>query len=289
MSETRRPSIVITGASSGIGRACALFLSQRGFRVFAGVRKREDGERLEAAAPGQLSALSIDVTDAGSIESAVKQVSLEAGDGGLAGLVNNAGIVVFAPLELVDLADFRRQIEVNVIGHLAVTQAFLPLLRRGRGRIVNMGSVMGFVSPPCLGAYASSKHALESITDTLRRELQPWGIAVSIVQPAAISTPIWRKAVAYTGRGDARVPAEARALYEPLQRSAIEVTNGSAARGGDPDLVAETVWRALTAKRPRTRYRVGRTAQLMRAYALVGPDRMLDWSIRWLLGSARRS
>ena len=179
---SRRGAVVITGASTGIGRASALDLDSRGFRVFAGVRKDEDAERLRSERPS-IEPLRIDVTDADSIAAARDRVT-EAVDGaGLAGLVNNAGIAVPGPLEHLPIDEIRRQLEVNLIGQIAVTQAFLPLLRTARGRIVNIGSIGGRVALPLLGPYAGSKHAMEGITDSLRRELRPWGIEVSIVRP----------------------------------------------------------------------------------------------------------
>ena len=173
---TGRGAVVITGASTGIGRACALDLDGRGFRVFAGVRKDEDGERLRSERPS-IEPLRIDVTDAGEIAAARDRVSEEVGTAGLAGLVNNAGIAVPGPLEHLPIDEFRRQMEVNLVGQVAVTQAFLPLLRTARGRVVNIGSIGGRVALPMLGPYAASKHAMEGISDSLRRELRPWGIA----------------------------------------------------------------------------------------------------------------
>src|SRR5574341_29762 len=178
--------IVITGASTGIGEACALYLDELGYRVFAGVRRPSDGETLKAKASARLTPVVMDVTDVASIDRAVETVKQAVGSVGLAGLVNNAGIGVGGPLEVVPLADLRKQFEVNVIGQVAVTQAFLPLLRQGRGRIVNMGSIAGRVVMPFMGPYSASKFALEALTDAMRLEFQPWGIQVSIVEPGAI-------------------------------------------------------------------------------------------------------
>src|SRR5688500_9161604 len=189
---TGRGAVVITGASTGIGRACAIDLDGRGFRVFAGVRKDEDGERLRSERPS-IEPLRIDVTDAGEIAAARDRVGEEVGERGLAGLVNNAGIAVPGPLEHLPLDEIRRQLEVNVLGQIAVTQAFLPLLRTARGRIVNIGSIGGRVALPLLGPYAGSKHAMEGISDSLRRELRPWGIEVSLVRPGPIATEIWER------------------------------------------------------------------------------------------------
>ena len=187
------PSVVITGASTGIGEACALHLDQLGWRVFAGVRKDSDGEALQRKASPRLMPVRIDVTDAASIAGAREIVARELGDRGLDGLVNNAGVVVAGPLEFVPMDDLRRQLEINVIGQIAVTQAFLSFVRTARGRIVNIGSVSGKMATPFVGPYAASKFAMEALTDALRCELRPWGIQVSIVEPGSIATPIWEK------------------------------------------------------------------------------------------------
>ena len=171
-------------------------MDRRGFRVFAGVRSPSAAEKLRAKASSRLTAVTIDVTDIASIAAAVDRVAAAVGDTGLAGLVNNAGIVVPGPLEAVPIDALRRQLEVNVIGQVAVTQAFLPLLRKARGRVVNMSSINGGLSIPCLGPYAASKWALEAINDALRQELRRFGIRVSSVVPGAISTPIWEKSSA---------------------------------------------------------------------------------------------
>src|SRR3954471_14417569 len=176
MAQQRRGAVVITGASTGIGATCAAHLSSLGFRVFAGVRKPEDAERAREAGH---EPLTIDVTDPESIRSAVEQV----GDAPLSGLVNNAGIAVAGPLEFIPIDEFRRQLDVNVVGQVAVTQAFLPALRRSRGRVVFVGSIAGRSALPFLGAYAASKFAVEAVTDALRVELRPWGIDVAVVEP----------------------------------------------------------------------------------------------------------
>ena len=172
-----RPTVVITGASTGIGEASALELGRRGFRVFAGVRREADAQRLKARSP-DIAPLLLDVTDAGQIAAAAEAVGRAVGDAGLAGLVNNAGIVVAGPLEILPLDRLRSQFEVNVVGQIAVTQAFLPLLRKGRGRIVNMSSLNGRIASPYLAPYAASKHALEAVNNAMRVEFRAWGIRV---------------------------------------------------------------------------------------------------------------
>jgi NAD(P)-dependent dehydrogenase (short-subunit alcohol dehydrogenase family) len=213
-SHQRGGAVVVTGASSGIGEACARRLAGLGFTVFAGVRKPEDGERLAREIAG-VTPLRIDVIDADSIAAAAQSVSEQTG-GRLAGLVNNAGVAVPAPIEHQPIDDFRRQIEVNLIGQVAVTQAFLPQLRAARGRIVNVSSIGGKVAVPLLGAYAASKFGLEGFSDTLRRELRPWGIEVSVIEPGTIATPIWDKGVASGDELQQSMSAEAQRDYGPL-------------------------------------------------------------------------
>ncbi|MFI1302374.1 SDR family NAD(P)-dependent oxidoreductase [Streptomyces sioyaensis] len=182
-------SVVITGASSGLGRECALHLDRLGFRVFAGVRRTEDAEALTAASPsGQLRPLMLDVTCEDSIRDAAAQVAHETCGTGLWGLVNNAGICVSASLECVRSEQLRRQLETNLVGHFAMTRALLPLSRKAKGRIINVSSGLGRITSPYLGAYASSQFAKEGLSDALRRELRPFGVAV-VVSPRRSPTP----------------------------------------------------------------------------------------------------
>lgn len=273
-------SIVITGASTGIGKACALDLDKRGFRVFAGVRKEADGAALKQEASARLVPIFLDVTDAESIAAAVATVTAAVGTAGLAGLVNNAGIAVAGPLEFLPIAELRKQLEVNVVGQMAVTQAFLPLLRQGHGRIVNIGSVGGKIATPLLGPYAASKFAMEAITDTLRIELAPWGIAVAIVEPTSIATPIWEKSLAAGDAIASTLPEQAHDWYG----RAIAVTRSRASQLGKAGVpasqVAKVVAHALTAQHPKTRYAVGRGARAAVLLARVLPDRLRDRLLR---------
>jgi len=274
--------VVVTGASSGIGEACALRLDQLGFHVFAGVRKQADGDALKSKASERLTPILLDVTSVPSIARAARSV----GDGPLAGLVNNAGIVVAGPLELVPIELWRKQFEVNVIGQVAVTQAFLPMLRAGRGRIVNMGSVAGRSALPYSGPYCSSKYALEGITDSLRMELQPWGISVSIVEPGAIKTPIWDKSLADANESLGGAPPQLLELY----RTALARIKKGADLAGKSAIPAEEVVKAvehaLTAPKPKTRYVVGSDAKLRMRLNLL-PDRTKDSLILKKLNSIR--
>jgi NAD(P)-dependent dehydrogenase (short-subunit alcohol dehydrogenase family) len=269
-------TVVITGASTGIGEACALHLDQLGWRVFAGVRKDADGEALQKKSSPRLMPIRIDVTDAASIAAARDVVLRELGDRGLDGLVNNAGVAVAGPLEFLPIEDLRRQLEINVIGQIAVTQAFLAPIRKARGRVVNIGSIAGKLATAFLGPYGASKFAMEALTDALRGELRPWGIQVAIVEPGSIATPIWDKSTADADRMEAGLPPEGHALYGGAIKAlrATAVTTGG---NGIPAVeVAKSVTHALTAKKPKTRYIVGRDARLQAVVGKVVPDRMRD-------------
>ena len=270
-----RGAVVVTGSSTGIGRACALHLDRLGFKVFAGVRREADGERLRGEASERLEPLILDVTDAEDISRAAEHVS-EATDARLGGLVNNAGIGVGGPLELLSVSDFRHQIEVNLIGQVAVTQAFIPALRRARGRLVFISSIGGLIATPYMSPYHASKFGIEAVGDVLRRELRQFGVQVSIVEPGSVTTPIWDKGrtTAQAVRGN--LSAEGQELYgESLARSE-ETLGQTAERGVPPEKVAKVVVHALTAKRPRTRYLVGADARAMATLTRLLPDRLLD-------------
>jgi NAD(P)-dependent dehydrogenase (short-subunit alcohol dehydrogenase family) len=276
-------AVVVTGASTGIGAACALDCAGRGMTVFAGVRDTRAGEALVAKAGPSLIPITLDVTDERSIAQSVEVVQRVVGERGLGGLVNNAGIVIGSPLEVIPLGQLRKQLEVNVIGQIAVTQAFLPLLRRGRGRIVNMGSIAGRGTIPLLGPYSASKYALEALTDALRMELQPWGIQVSIIEPGAIATPIWEKSAKEAEGLEASVSTEAKALYSEAVIRIREAIAEAATRAIPPDAVVQAVHHALTASRPHTRYLVGSDAKLRAWMVKWMPDRAQDKLLLWAL------
>jgi NAD(P)-dependent dehydrogenase (short-subunit alcohol dehydrogenase family) len=259
-------AVLITGASSGIGAACAERLARTGWRVFAGVRS-------EGAAPAGATEVLLDVTDGDSISRAAGVVGER-----LDGLVNNAGIAVAAPLEHLPLDELRRQLEVNVVGQVAVTQAFLPALRSARGRVVLIGSIAGTSALPFLGPYAISKFALEAFADSLRVELAPDGIAVSIIRPGTIATPIWQKPQPVA---DALAP-EALERYGSRIEALRSFAAARAAGAAPADLVARAVEHALTARRPRTRYLVGRDARIRSAVERL-PDRLRDRIVSRLL------
>lgn len=275
MSGSSRGAVLVTGSSTGIGRACALRLDRVGFAVFAGVRRAEDGEALRGEASERLEPLILDVTDEEAIGGAAARLR-EAAGGRLAGLVNNAGVAVPGPVEALDLDELRRQLEVNVVGQVAVTQALLGMIRSARGRVVFMSSIGGRRSLPFLSPYNASKHALEAIGDSLRLELKPFGVAVSIVEPGAVATEIWGKGERDGARLRDAMAIEMRDLYgERLDRfQALAAKTGA---GGVPaDEVADAVERALTAARPKTRYVVGREARIQAAIGRVAPDRAMD-------------
>jgi NAD(P)-dependent dehydrogenase (short-subunit alcohol dehydrogenase family) len=271
-----RGAVVVTGASSGIGRACALHLDSQGFEVFAGVRKDADAESLRAEGSERLEPLRIDVADEASIAAGRGRVSEQVGERGLAGLVNNAGIGVGGPLELLPLDELRRQLEVNLIGQVAVTQALIPELRKARGRIVFMSSVGGRISTPFMTPYSASKWAIEALGDALRLELRPWEIEVVLVEPGSIATRIWDKAEEYGKELEGKLGDRGRELYGQQIEAFRDATRKTAAEGIPPERVAEVVAEALTSPRPRTRYLVGRDAKINARLRRLVPDRVFD-------------
>ena len=252
------------------------------------MRKEEDGKRLRKQASEWLSPLMIDVTDETSIKAAVDTVASSVGEAGLAGLVNNAGIGVGGPLEFLPIEELRRQLEVNTIGQIAVTQAFLPLIRQGHGRIVNMGSIAGRMAWPFIGPYNASKFAMEALTDSLRQELRPWGIHVSIVEPGSIAKPLQENAWAAVAEQGADLPEKANLLYGEMLGAMLKAIRKFEKAGIPRDEVAKVVEHALTAEKPKTRYIVGRDAQIQRVLARVVPDRIRDRLVRRWLGLPSR-
>jgi NAD(P)-dependent dehydrogenase (short-subunit alcohol dehydrogenase family) len=269
-------AVVITGASTGIGAACALHLDRVGFAVFAGVRKPEDGVALQKAGSERLVPLELDVTDLATIRKSCAVVLDATKELGLFGLINNAGIAVVGPLEAVPISDLRQQLEVNVIGQVAVIQAFLPLIRQARGRIVNMGSIAGLSTMPLMGPYSASKFALEAITDALRLEVQQWGIHVAIVEPGAIATPIWNKSAIEAAEREAAIETELRTLYKSVVTAVRKVVGEASKRAIPPDAVVKVVEEALTAPAPKTRYLVGTDAKFRALLVRLLPDRIYD-------------
>ena len=267
-------SYLVTGASSGIGEATALRLDADGHEVFAAVEPDSDTAGL-ATASERLSLLALDVTLPASIAAAVDEVAGRLAGRGLDGLVNNAGVGFPGPLELLALEDLRRQLEVNVIGQVAVTQAMLPLVRRAAGRIVFVGSVGGILASQFAGAYHASKFAIEAIGDVWRQELEPEGIEVILIEPSAISTPIWSKAIAYLDELlQSSTPRMVR--YRERLMAFRESLQSADEHGKAPEDVAEAIAEALTAERPNARYAVGAAGRLAAALRPLIPDRVAD-------------
>jgi NAD(P)-dependent dehydrogenase (short-subunit alcohol dehydrogenase family) len=266
---------LVTGASTGIGRATAMRLDSAGWRVFAAVRRESDVESLLEAGSERLKPLTLDVTDAERIGAVAELIAAEQGGAGLDGLVNNAGISLPSPLETMPLEDFRRQIDVNLTAQVAVTQAMLGLLRAARGRIVFISSIGGLIAFPMTGAYHAAKFGIEAVGDTFRRELRQAGVSVSIVEPGSIATDIW-------GRGEdagdeiaARSPDIEELYGESVERYRRAV-KGVAGRGIPADRAAGAIEHALGARRPRTRYLVGIDARTQARLRHLVPTRVLD-------------
>ena len=271
-------SVLITGTSTGIGESCAIYFAQRGWRVFAGVRKAADGKRLQAIS-GNIHATQLDVTQSKQIVQALKTIRQTVGSDGLHGLVNNAGIAIAGPLEFLPVDELRRQIEVNFIGAVAVTQACLPLLRVGRGRVVNISSIGGRATGPFNVPYSASKFAIEAFTDGLRRELLPWRMHVASVEPGAIDTPIWDKSLKKADTMRAQLPRKAEALYGAAMERARQKALDAGHRGISVEAVAQVVYHALNARQPHTRYVVGSGTRLAIWLIRFLPDEWVDWVI----------
>jgi NAD(P)-dependent dehydrogenase (short-subunit alcohol dehydrogenase family) len=266
-------AVVVTGASTGIGRATALFLDRKGYRVFAGVRRDEDASSLEAAGSERLTPIKLDVTDERAITDAKQNVESAIGDEGLAGLVNNAGVGGGGPIEHLPLDYLRGVLEVNLVGQVAVSQAFLPKLRRAKGTIVFIASIGGRIATPFMSPYNMSKFGLEALGESMRHELKPWEIDVVVVEPGSIDTEIWAKG---TDEADARVaalPEDGRRLYGRQLRRFVEGLRDTASRGIPPEKVAEVIHKAISSETPRHRYLVGTDARIAARLKGTLPDR----------------
>lgn len=259
--------VLVTGSSTGIGKACAMQLTRCGFTSIAGIRREEDGKKLELIAGEKVRCVQLDIASAESIWAAVKKIEEICGESGLAGVVNNAGIGVHGPLEFLTPEDWRRQFEVNVFGHAEVTRAMLPLVRKyvdangyGSGRIIFIGSIAGRVAMPIMTPYCASKQAIAALAGGLRMELAEQGIHVCLIEPGAIQSEIWRKGdeVAATIPPD----APARKYYGRLIDAVLETSRKSAAGAIPAESVAKVVERCMTAANPPRRRLVGRDAKL---------------------------
>jgi NAD(P)-dependent dehydrogenase (short-subunit alcohol dehydrogenase family) len=275
-------SILVTGASTGIGEACALRLAGSGHRVFAGVRKESDATRLREKGTAHLVPVFLDVTDHDQIDALAEQIAKEAG--ALDGVVNNAGVARGGPIEYLPDDVWRDQFEVNVLGQVAVTRAMLPLVREGNGRIVFIGSIGGKVATMMMGPYNASKFAIEAIGESLRQELHPWGIGVSVVEPGAIKTEIWDKGRETADRLERELPAEAASRYARHIAAIRKGIDMQDRQGIGPGKVADAVEHALFAARPKTRYLVGVDARVQSLLVRLLPDRSREWIIRRIAG-----
>ncbi len=263
-------------------------LVRDGCQVFAGVRRAEDGERLLREFPGALCWIVLDVTRAEEIETAARTVAAAVDRRGLAGLVNNAGIALGGPLEYFPPDRLRRQLEVNVIGLHAVTSAFLALVRRGRGRIVHVGSISGRVGSPFIGPYAASKHAVEALADALRMELQPEGIHVALIEPGRVRTPIWNKGLERTGDLAGALPPEGRERYGQRIGAFRRMLERALEEGIEPAVVANAIAHALFSPEPRIRYVLGRDAKTRLALLRLLPTRIMDGLVLRFLSRMER-
>ena len=280
-------TVVITGAASGIGEACALFLARKGWRVFAGVLSEAEGDSLLSRHTEKLHPLVLDVTDAKSVERACQEVLGEIGEGELHALINNAGISVTAPMELVSVEDMQSLFEVNVFGAVRTSQAFIPMLRRSRGRIVNIGSSFAWVALPYVGPYAASKAALERVTDSFRYELKPWHIHVALVAVGAVGTSIWAKSTAAAVKASRKMSVEDRSIYN--WPAAIQALSPFAepANQVHTDSVAEAVWSALMDESPRDTYKVGSSAREFHVLRRLASSALRAFIVRRALRSGR--
>ena len=282
MNCTRKHTLV-TGASSGIGRATALRLAAAGQHVYAGVRREADGDQLaRAAAGGEVTPVLLDVTESSQIAETAAVIGGHA-PAGLDGLVNNAGYGLACPTELVPLDAFRRQMDVNVTGQLAVTQAVLPLLRRAAGRIVIISTIGVRFNPPFAGPLDAAKAALTALADSLRQELAPWGIRVVLVEQASIKSRAAGKVSRDAAAAMAAASPEGRALYQATFANMLEVMNHREGNGSPPDAAAATITRALTASRPRTVYLTGKDSRRLALLSML-PTPVVDAARRRVFG-----
>ena len=277
------PSVLVTGAARGIGKSIVTRLAARGWDVIAGVRNEQDAADIIKAAPQRISSVILDVTDSGQIAALPDALPQQ-----LDAIVNNAGIVVSGPIETVGPDEWRKQLDVNVIGQLAVTQAVLPRLRESRGRIVFISSVNGKLSMPLLGPYSASKFALEAAADALRMELKPWSIPVVLVEPAQTDTDIWRTAHTVVAETEAALTPEQRSLYAKHIAGMKKVVAVSQRMAVDPENVAAVVEQALTTRRPRARYVVGVLPRLQVALMTNLPTAARDRVLRMVSGQPGR-
>lgn len=269
-------AVVVTGTSTGIGKATALMLDEQGFHVFAGVRRRVDADALERQASERLTPIHLEVTDDESIQAARELVEQAVGPDGLAGLVNNAGSTVPCPVEYLPMEEFRHQLEVNLFGPFALVKTFLPLLEKGCGRIVNVTSAGGRIAIPYMATYSASKFGLEGLSDTLRMELGRLGMHVSVVEPGGVATSMRGKLIRDTERWVGSFPTAGRERYGKLVETMARRVDAHSEHGSPPEVIARAILHALTSRRPKTRYAVGAGAKRLLALRRILSDRMVD-------------
>jgi NAD(P)-dependent dehydrogenase (short-subunit alcohol dehydrogenase family) len=270
--------ILISGASTGIGKACAIHLARKGAVVWAGVRSRKSYDEILKLNVQGLKPVFLDVTDSQSIAAAVSEVKKKSGT--LFGLINNAGIAIGGPVEGVRMENWRKQFDINFFGQIELTQACLPLIRESKGRILNMSSIAGRIASPYMGPYSASKFALEAFSDSLRREVRRYGVRVSIIEPGAIKTPIWEKSVAVGHEHKAELSEEVQSLYggslDKFLKELVKYTES----GAPVAVVVKAVEHALSSAVPKIRYPVGRGISLAAQLVNVVPDAWIDQIIR---------
>jgi NAD(P)-dependent dehydrogenase (short-subunit alcohol dehydrogenase family) len=261
--------IVVTGASTGMGASAARELARRGFHVLAGVRRERDAPRATGIEP-----VLLDITEPGQVAALAARVAAD--ERPLRAVVNNAGIQVNGPVEALPMAQWRRVFEVNLFGHVAVTQALLPALLRSRGRVVNISSIGGKAAMPTYGAYAGAKFALEAVSDSLRREVEPLGVQVVVVEPGGVRTEMAARGIATANDLAAGMTPEQTERYGGLVRAINSLMASGTSSGLSADAAARVIAKAVTARRPRTRYPIGRDAAVLTRLTRVLPDRALD-------------
>lgn len=276
-------SVLITGASTGIGEATAYHLAEHGHDVFAGVRKPADGERLQARTRGTIIPLLLDVTDEQHIRDAASAIGSRVGGRGLGGLVNNAGIGKGGPVEYLSLDDWRTQFEVNLFGQIAVTKEMLPLIGEASGRVIFVGSIGGRWANPFIAPYNSSKFALAAVAESLRNELHSFDIHVSLIEPGSIKTRIWDKARSTTDQLSKELSPEAIDRYGRVLATARRMVDFQERHGIEPVEVAKAIEHALTSARPRARYLVGTDAKIQAGLVRLLPQGARDELVRRVL------
>jgi NAD(P)-dependent dehydrogenase (short-subunit alcohol dehydrogenase family) len=282
---SRDELIIVTGASTGIGAATAKELARRGFHVLAGVRREADAEALNAAGLAGLEPHILDITVESDVAAIAARVAGDPAHRPLRALINNAGIAVNAPVESLPLPQWRRQFEVNLFGHIAMTQALLPALLLSSGTVVNVSSVGGKVVLPTYGAYAGSKFALEAVSDALRREVSDLGIKVVVIEPGAVKTEMAERGIATADGLLSQMTAPQLARYGDLAAAVTAQARSFGKDGVSAEHAANVIAKAATASRPRTRYTIGRDAAILLRVSRMVSDRVLDRIVRLNLRS----